>query len=122
METNPSKGGFEVNTEALTHRTFREWCRWYRKNFPVSRPVRIIRRPINKKHCAEAWVYESRRGLPKKYVIVLDVRMDRVATQDALIHEWAHILRCEAGADIEKHDAEFWRTHGKVYRKWNETK
>lgn len=110
-----------VSTE-YTLREFRAWCRWLREHFPVEYPVTFRRASIKKKHCAEAWVYESRRGRPKAYHVKLDEKLDRVGIQDALIHEWTHVLRSALGGNIETHDAEFWKQHGRVYRKWHETK
>ena len=74
---------------------FRKWVRWLRREFPSVYPVRVVkdkgrRLPVNQS--GETQVFAEGMRIERIEVIVRD-GMDWELTQDALFHEWAHVLR-----------------------------
>lgn len=96
---------------------FRAWVRMCREMFPTRHPVKVRRRPMN--DCGWAQVYGS--GKATHYRITISSNLDRQATHDTLLHEWAHLITGEDTGDYETHGPDFWERHGEIYRAWHRT-
>lgn len=105
----------------VSERTFRRWVKECRAKFPVDLPVRVrrvrfprepgTRRPT---HVGECLIGET------SIEIRVEETLDRFATADTLIHEWAHALRHEHDP-IADHDDGFWVLFGTLYRTFYRT-
>jgi len=94
----------------------REWARWLRKVAPPPRPVKIRRVPRSRLEGAAGWTYAGRRK--SYFVIELADNLSFGEIQDALIHEWAHVLTWnDAVAGLSTDHDEVWSArHGQIYR------
>lgn len=101
--------------------TLRGWVKECRQLFPTDKPVRVRRVRAARRDwagfCRDAGDYIE---------IKIDERLDRRATADVLLHEWAHALRDEhedGGGDGDAdHDDAFWILYGSMYRTFYQTK
>src|SRR5688572_18962414 len=104
----------------FTHRDFRHWTSLCRSMFPTNAPVRVRRQPMKSDsgHMAAFYEGEPPDCRPLQYIVVICSNLDRQATQDTLLHEWAHILHGEDSGDYVDHTDAFWVKHGELYRAW----
>lgn len=98
--------------EPVDATTFRAWCHKAKRLWPLDKPVEI-RRVQLKRMCG--W---SEQG-EEQHRIRISRRLDRAATLDTLIHEFAHLWTGEQHGEGIEHSDEFWTTMGSMYRAWH---
>jgi hypothetical protein len=102
----------------VSDRTLRRWVREFRKLFPTDLPVRVSRRrfprdPKTRRPEFAGWCTRWDHIIE----IQIEETLDRCATIDTLMHEWAHARREEDETrEVFEHDDAFWIELGSMYR------
>lgn len=98
--------------------TTTEWRRFIRKlkaAVPAEQAVRIIRRRIERYPDESAYSLTTSR----KALIVIDTNLNEDEQEEALVHEWAHLLAHRAqkrAKSKEGHDRIWGACHARVWR------
>ena len=108
-----------------TKQEWRKFVRKARQLFPPPIPVKVVHSPsppfsVPSWWCGGFWCW-YKGGRLDRAVIWIDSRLPRVSAVDALLHEWAHLLREEELQDPSGeclHDDAFWTTFGELFRTW----
>lgn len=102
----------------VSARTFARWCRELRQLCPLDRPaaVRRLRFPRDRDTRRAAITGEC-IDHGDRWLILIEETLDRAATAETLVHEWAHAYRDELAPEGDgDHDDLFWTTYGSIYR------
>lgn len=93
---------------ALKSKRWKQYLRELRRRFPISMPVRVIRRRVGKNAPDVAWtVFDGHT-----YRIVIDAKCNWREQVDALWHEWAHAFCID---ESYKHGRRWGSVHGEIY-------
>jgi hypothetical protein len=74
--------------------TFRKWCRWLQRHFPLRTPYRVVLgMPANEPASHEGLCDLS--NFPQRLTIYVRPTLASSHTANVLIHEWSHAYRAD---------------------------
>lgn len=92
---------------------WRKHLRRLRRIAPIDGRVRVVLVNTQSDDCGGVLMSKG------DHRVSINANLGFEAALDSLHHEWAHILRFEAGApDPTVHDDAFWIEYGALYRAW----
>jgi len=97
---------------------FKTLARKLRREFPLSRPLRIVCKKLNKqKICGSCITYLDNDGSIIRFVIEVDTHLSALSAIDTLLHEYAHALDQELnGVAVEAHRASWGVCYAQIWR------
>lgn len=97
---------------------FQRLARKLRREFPLSRPLRIVCKSLEKqKLCGSCIVYLDKDSSITRFIIEVDTQLSALSAIDTLLHEYAHALDQDLnGVATEPHRASWGVCYAQIWR------